>query len=89
MKNNETNFLHKLFFVACALVTLGGIVCFGMVVVGTIMGGEAGTALIKSAQSNVVPIYEWIMGIGVFIGIINVYITKSHSYKMESKKEKK
>lgn len=89
MKEKVVSFLHKLFFVACAAVTLGGLVVFVMVVIGTIIGGESGTNIILAAQKQVVPIYEWIMGGGVFVGIISMYLSKTYAYKMESKKDKK
>lgn len=90
MKDKVVTFMHKLFFVALALVTLGGLIVFVMVVIGTIMGGEAGSAVILDAQAKVVPIYEWIMGIAVFVGIISMYLSKTYAYKMEkTKKEDK
>lgn len=88
MKENLIKIMQKLFFFALVLVTIGGLVVFAMVLIGTIMGGEAGSALILSAQSKVVPIYEWIMGIAVFVGIISMYLSKTYAYKME-KTEKK
>lgn len=89
MENNGfVNVLRKLFFLACILVTLGGLVLFVLVLVGTIAGGEGGSSLILLGQKKIVPIYEWIMGVGVLLGIISMYISKTYAYKME-KKEKK
>ena len=82
-----TKFLRTLFFIACVLVTIGGIVLFCTITYGVIIGGEAGSAAIIFGQKKIVPIYEWIMGGGVFIGMIHTYLTKTHSYKMESKKK--
>lgn len=88
MKENLIKIMQKLFFFALVLVTVGGLVVFAMVLIGTIMGGEGGSALILAAQAKVVPIYEWIMGIAVFVGIISMYLSKTYAYKME-KTEKK
>ena len=86
MENNGfVNILRKIFFFACVLVTVGGLVLFFMVLIGTIMGGESGSALILAGQKQVVPIYEWIMGIGVLLGIISMYLSKTYAYKMEKK----
>jgi len=87
MKEQVNKIMRTLFFIACVLVTLGGIVLFCTIVYGVVIGGEAGSAAIIFGQKKIVPIYEWIMGGGVFIGLINTYINKSHSYKMESKKK--
>ena len=72
-----TKFLRTLFFIACVLVTIGGIVLFCTIVYGVIIGGEAGSAAIIFGQKKIVPIYEWIMGGGVFIGMIHTYLTKT------------
>ncbi|NLY74715.1 MAG: hypothetical protein GX075_05370 [Firmicutes bacterium] len=81
--NNFINLLYKLFFIAIILVTLGGFALFLTILYGVIVGGDAGSAAIIWGQKKLATIYEGIMGIGVFIGIISIYITKSHSYKIE------
>lgn len=81
--NNFINLLYKLFFIAVILVTIGGFALFLAIIYGVIVGGDAGSAAIIFGQKKIAPLYEWIMGIGVFIGIISIYITKSHSYKIE------
>ena len=80
--------LQKLFFYAVCAVTIGGLVVFALVLIGTIIGGEAGSNLILIGQKKVVPIYEWIMGGAVLVGIISMYLSKTYAYKMDSKKDK-
>lgn len=87
MKEQATKVMHKLFFLACVLVTLGGLALFLTIVYGVIIGGEAGSAAIIFGQKKIVPIYEWIMGGGVFIGLASMYLNKTHSYKMEKTKK--
>ena len=87
--SNVVRILRILFFCMCGLVVLGGLILFVMVLLGTIIGGESGSAMIVSGQNNVVPIYEWIMGIAVLLGIISMYMSKTYAYKMEKKSDEK
>ena len=80
--------LRIIFFCACGLVTVGGLILFVMILIGTIIGGESGSAIIIAGQTKVVPVYEWIMGIGVLLGIISMYLSKTFAYKMEKKTKK-
>lgn len=88
MKDSKfTSSLYKLFFIAVVLVTIGGLALFLTILYGAIAGGDAGSVAIIWGQKTIVPMYEWIMGIGVFIGMVSIYITKSHSYKIEKAQE--
>ncbi len=79
--------LRIIFFCACGIVTIGGLVLFAMVLIGTIIGGESGSAIIIAGQTKIVPIYEWIMGGGVLLGIISMYLSKTFAYRMEKRKK--
>ena len=68
-------------------MTVGGLVLFAMVLIGTIIGGESGSAIIIAGQTKVVPIYEWIMGGGVLLGIVSMYLSKTFAYRIEKRKK--
>ena len=83
MKEKLTNLLVNIFGVFVSISILGGVFVFASYVIGIIIGGDSGTALMVNAYTKWVPYFIKSATIAVMIGLIVFYVTGKHTLSLK------
>jgi len=79
--------LINIFAICMAISLFGGFVIFLMHIVGLFAGAEQGAAIMTLASSKVSDLLIRVSSIGVVIGLILIYLTKTHTLTYQSEKK--
>ena len=85
MKAKLTNLLVNIFGVFVSISILGGVLVFVAYMIGIIVGGDSGTALMATAHSKWVPYFIKTASIAVMIGLVVFYVTGKHTLSLREK----
>lgn len=85
MKEKLTKLLVNIFGVFVSISILGGVLVFAAYVIGFIIGGDSGTALMATAYSKWVPYFIKSATIAVMMGLVVFYVTGKHTLSLKEK----
>ena len=85
MKAKLTNLLVNIFGVFVSISILGGVLVFVAYMIGIIVGGDSGTALMATAHSKWVPYFIKTAASAVMIGLVVFYVTGKHTLSLREK----
>lgn len=86
MKEKLEKFVTNVFGVFVSIAVMGGVIVFLTYVIGIIIGGDSGTALMVTAWKEWTPYFIKSAAIAVLAGLILFYITKNHTLSLKQEK---
>lgn len=88
MKENLEKLMTNIFGIFVSIAVLGGVVIFLTYVIGILMGGDAGAALMVKAWKVWSPYFIKSATIAVMAGLVVFYITGKHTLSLKEENKK-
>ncbi len=86
--NNLQKTLTNIFGIFVSISVLGGVVVFVAYVIGIIIGGDTGAAIMVTAWKELSPYFIKSATLAILSGLILFYVTNQHTLSLKEEKKK-